>query len=336
MEKEGQGVEKRTFVHETLKEVEKDKDFDIDQRVEELRHKEEVLKGSDFLSDEDVENTVAELKDKGQSFPVMSEILERIQRETNYLHEWVENGFYEHMLNDDFDSNIEDVKIKWEGDKPKYKGKYGGHFVGFGGANLARVNREKPEPADIVRGLAIKGHLPKPIRIMGHERNHAYHSVSTLEDVLKKSFYDLQGKDRSSQELQEAMANRTANKPVHKKTREELSEKISPDLYPGVKEDKKECAIEAIDKLNALGLTPEEMGKIILHHGGWDSNTKTYVNVERKIKELQSKKQISDSRLEKLMEADKSEREVGRLRAMLIAQEEIGKWKARSIIEDVG
>lgn len=308
-------------VHETLRQVDGGSNVDFDKRKEELREVEKKFENSDFLPKEKIDNMVESIKGREQSYLVMRQILERLRDETNYLHEWIEMGFFEKILEDELGDQVEDVRTFWGSNEPKPK--YKGLFRGMGKLKLAFVVYEKPEAADIIKEMATTGFLPKSLRVMGHERVHGYQIPATGTEVFKSIIEAFLGGNKRSQELKEAHANRSANNPPHKKTPEELKEKINPKKYKGVQDDRLDYAISAIDKLNALGLTPEEIGKIIMHHGGWDKQSGVYVAVARKIKELQNQKLMTDDDLKKLVETDKIERNIERLKAMLIAQEVI-------------
>mgnify|MGYP004006325007 CR=1 FL=1 len=306
--------------HETLRMQESNEPVNLSERVTELSALLEELQSQDFLPKEEIQTRVEAIAEQGQSYLVMRQMLERIEQETNYLHEWIETGMYQKILEDDMHTGkIDDVSVFWGSKIPKLAGR----FMSLGKLKGAFVKKEEPpDPAKILKKMANTGFFPNSITLMAHERIHGYQTPETPKETLKK-ILEITKINSSSTELKEAQAYRTANLPIHGNPTSHVREAINPTDYPGIKQERVDYSISAIEKLNALGLTPEEVSTVVKNHGNWDTATKTFRGVEKEIKRLQTEKNISDEDLQKIVIADTLERSIERLRCMRIAQEEI-------------
>jgi len=133
----------------------------------------------------------------------------------------------------------------------------------------------------------------------------------------------------------EIHANRDANNPPQKRTKSRLVKKVyeSTDvkgdkMYEGFEIDKLIYAVQAIDQLNALGLDPEQISKIIRPglfslDSGWDKERAVYPHIQKRIDEESQKLGLDEYDLENLVQADKLEREIEQLRVAHIVQEEL-------------
>ena len=137
----------------------------------------------------------------------------------------------------------------------------------------------------------------------------------------------------NSPELQEAHAFRVANTGHHQKSAPEMAAHIkSKKNYEHLDSERTVAAVAAIDKLIALGVRQQEIGKLIQQSIHFKPLLKRKdaippvfsLNEQRTSTEIE-KLGLSEADLEKLVVAHRTERSIARLRAMQIAQEELKK-----------
>lgn len=310
--------------------------IDIDfKKLYEIKHRlEEELgiqireDGKQRLSperDEELENKLNNLTEE-ESKQLYVEVLSRIQEETNYFHELEEMGVLsnvlEHDLNDRFGlRKIGGIRVKWNSSVPQNLGHYSGLL------GMAFVRGPKPSKEQILKSLFSKGVLPKDLLILFHEIAHSYQFPTSFIETYHLMAQE--GSLKKGEELGEVHANRVASDPTFSNTKRRLIEdkilykkdRKGKLLYPGVDIDKLIYAVEVIDQLNALGFTPQEIGKIIQEELIPSKEGYARIVILKKMQELD----IDEQDLENLVQADKVERQIARLRAMQIIQEELDK-----------
>ncbi|MBP9695325.1 MAG: hypothetical protein KBD73_02890 [Candidatus Magasanikbacteria bacterium] len=322
----------------------------LDERLAYLREFEKKMtEDKDILPSESIEDTIKKIEAKGQSYLVLRDVLERIQRETGYLDEWVETGLFFEIIN----ARLEDpeymgAKVKWGRKKIEGKGNYEGKMI-----NMIRVINKKatinikaaepPQPDEILSDLAHKGDIPKVLKTLQHEFVHGTQDFNSLGDYIenvKKNAKDRRPGAVPLSDMQEGQAFRAANHPIDKKSADDLTNHIvsrrrsknNELFYPKIQSDRLKYAIESFDILSALGLTVEEIGKIVrlTHPKDWDPASKKFTNIEAIIKAKMTDKGINEKMLSKLVEADWLERSIDRQHAKQIAQEELKKLSIRN------
>lgn len=158
--------------------------------------------------------------------------------------------------------------------------------------------------------------------------------------ILKKNVKDRRFGAIPLSDMQEGQAFRAANHPIDNKSVDDLTNHIVSKrrsknnelAYPNIQSDRLKYAIESFDILSALGLTVEEVGKIVrlTHPKDWDPASKKFTNIEGIIKAKMTEKGIDEKMLAKLVEADRLERSIDRQHAKQIAQEELKKLSIRN------
>ena len=342
--------ENETRTHETIDLINRNTEqenvsrVDLDERIKFLNKKLESLgfiEGTEL--NHEYQDILENIDSKGGSFEVMRDALERLQRETNSMHDWIENGVYFDLINANVGTSrtFDNVEVKWGQDRLKSDGLYEKYYT--------RISMKDAPPSfkEVLKALAKKGRMPGQIRTLGHEVNHSFQDPMAKEPKIKRELIKTyiprigrRSRKNYSQELDEAHARRFADSPPGVKTPDYvvgrvLEGKEKKGFYNEVEKIRMQKAVELIDKLNALSIDSEEVGKIVQDNGGWDENDKTYPNIEQYIKKEQSKLNLSDEDLEKLVRIDEMERGIERQKVMKIVQEELKKWQARQYIEQI-
>jgi hypothetical protein len=175
-------------IHDTLEVITEEKEgIDLpeketllDERLAYLYEFEKKMTGGkDILPSESIEDIIKKIEAKGQSYLVLRDTLERIQRETGYLDELVETGLFFEIIN----ARLEDpeymgAKVKWGRKKIKSQGDYKGHVV--------RLRAEEPpQPGEILSGLAHSGDMPKVLKVLQHEFVHGTQDFNSLGDYIE-------------------------------------------------------------------------------------------------------------------------------------------------------
>ncbi len=152
----------------------------LDERLAYLyEFEKKMTEGEDILSSESIEDTIKKIEEKGQSYLVLRDTLERIQRETGYLDELVETGLFFEIIN----ARLEDPeyigsKVEWGRKKIKGQGNYEGHVVSM-------KAEEPPQPGEILSDLAHSGDMPKVLKVLQHEFVHGSQDFNSLGDYIE-------------------------------------------------------------------------------------------------------------------------------------------------------
>ncbi|MBT4120690.1 MAG: hypothetical protein HOA57_04285 [Candidatus Magasanikbacteria bacterium] len=316
--------EKEPHAHDTIRKIEGGKletSVDLDKQLCFLQKMvEDLEKREVLLKDEEIKTLISHIESNEESFLVMRILINRLMEETNSMHDWVENGLYFDLVNDDLGKEkiFGGHKVNWNSeDRIKSRGFSKGYFDVDDGEIY--IEGQAPEYGDIVRSLAQKGRLPQKLRILGHELIHVLQHSEELKKIKRPP----------SIELDEVQANRFVNNPPDRKTPDELIRRVGR----GSRE-RLVRSIELIDKLNAFGFDTEEVSEMVTKHSTWDEENKTYIELEDIIKRKQNELGLSDDNLEKLVEIDRLERRAERYRVIAIAQEELLRWKDKEVADD--
>lgn len=321
---------------ETLKQqgnflrTEEDKDSNLAVDFDRLIEIKRQLETQEKMTEEELDRRLAVVEIEDRLDSVYRAILDRVRRETNYLHDFEQLGLLDSILEHALDKKtLAGVNVKWNDPSPRGKGVYRPIF------NKAVTKHSIPTEHEIIRSLGVKGYLPPGLRTMGHEIVHARQNLNSKDTRLRlKSLSQIFSTKPASGELMEVHANRDANNPPQKKTKTNLVQKIyeSTDaagnkMYEGFDLDKLMYAVQAIDQLNALGLDPEEIARLIRpglfsRDSGWDKETAAYPHIQKRIDEESKRLGLDEYDLENLVQADKLEREIEQMRVMRIVQEE--------------
>ncbi len=305
---------------------------DFDRLITEKR----LLESQPTMTEGEINERLSALKENGELDTVYRRILDRIKQETNYLHEFEQLGLLNAILEHALDKKtLAGVNVNWEDSSILRRGRYrkGARGVFQQIINTAATKYPVPTKEKIIHDIGSKGYLPRGLRVMGHEIVHARQELN-FEDIqssLKLIAHRFSTR-RASGELQEVHANRDANSPPQKKTKIKLIEKLSDaggrKLYRGFEMDKLIYAVQAIDQLNALGLGPEEIAKLIRPglfslDKGWSKEQAIYPHIQKRIDAEAKKLGLDEYDLENLVQADKLEREIEQLRVKQIVREEL-------------
>lgn len=276
---------------------------DLNARVEEM---------TDSLTEEELERLYVE-------------VMLRIQNETNYFYELEEMGIFENVLDYELGDNfglkkVGGVRVKWKTRMLQSGGLYDNTF------RTAFIREEKPTREKILKKMAQKGKLPGRLRTVFHEIIHSYQFSGLLFDRYQIIFQD--GRPNNTQELREVQAYKNEGNSRKGSTKRgiidhiyDAEDKKGRLLYPGVNKDKLIYATEVIDQLDALGFSPQEIGKIIQTEMMPKKQGYARLMVVQKMLDLG----LDENDLENLVQADKAERQIAQLQAIKIVREELDK-----------
>lgn len=296
-------------------------DVDFDQLLETRSNLRQQINPS-FTTD-----FVAENLDEGQLTASYSPILDRIYTETNLFQDYKDTGVLAYVIAGVIPPLVKGKKITWETQTK------GGGRGEIDKKNI-RFTEKAPTKKDVLVALASSGQLPWGFEAFHHE---LVHSLQYPESATMSFVYDMYWGKNHSGELSEAHAYREAEKISGRKTSEEVFDHIwggnSPTgvtdvyqkVYPGFNAHKLFYAIGAVDKLNALGLSPQEIGHLIMWRGKWDKKQHAYPKIEKLIARKRELLGLNEGDLDNLVLANKLEQQIDSLRAQVITQEELSK-----------
>lgn len=266
---------------------------------------------------------VEEAKESEQTYFVMKNILERGRKETHFFDGLIETDIYQALIDGNLEApKINGVKVAWQ----KKMEKFAGSFKHHKGVQIA----EAPTSSlSIITALSISGDLPNGIKTLFHELIHATQfSYSESFKTLMKDTKEKTAKkyDHTPTELREAQAYRTADFPPRDSRHEDIIENMhgSYDTDP----QKLEYAIEAIDRLQALGFSINEIGKLIVLPEKWDEQKKIYPAIEAAISQKITEQRTTEKDVPLLKQIYRLKQSIDSIKVALIAREELRKWKA--------
>lgn len=260
---------------------------------------------------------------------LLSNILNRVSTNTNALHEYKEAGMLD-GLSQGSSFSFADATMIWESNESKARN-VSGHYNYDGKIHVAHG---RPSTYSMLLELAAAGDVPEALKTALHERIHAIQDPDHLIFNLNFGPVRKQVKIRDTRmmsapvELIEAQAYRTANLPPHRSTPGQWVQKMlhwrdSGISYKNVEKDKLHYAVKAIDTLNALGFTIQEIAGLVIDPGKWNKKFTLFTNIEVVIRNTMQTRGLTDQDVARLLEAYKLEQEIDDLRIMAIARQDI-------------
>lgn len=296
------------------------------------------------MADWEVDMMIGVLEERGELEDVYARVIDRIKEETGFFHEyeeiglgrWIFSGFAEQ----------EAPKARWAGwsDPISLRGGYLDFVTG-----KPVIEREVPDKREFLHWLAERGNFPPGLEVLVHEMVHLL-QVSKTQLFLTRSliriydnwrFVPLKTLDvlkrrvmRSGyRELCEAQAYLTDRTRGFSRTElikfmQSVKTSLRKDSFRGyayIEIDKLIYAVAAIEQLDALGLSVQEIARLVTRPGKWDRKRGVYSKVQKVIEAKAGELGLGENDLENLVFAHRIERNIDWLRAIHIVQEELRK-----------
>lgn len=288
--------------------------------------------------------------------PLYANVINRIDQETDYFEKFKETGLFPVISSGLRTEKIDGVEeIIWGSEDLKVTG----HF-NFRTRNIL-MKYPRPDREIILSSLAFDGFLPEELNVLQHETVHSLQhrsgrplitgpydklrvmgllAIIWVESITRGGV----NKDRILRlasgllhdELREVQAHRSSDPETYwGPERRLLTKKGVVDRIKGAKGyshlsvDQLIYGIDAVDKLNALGFSLQQVGEIIQDCGRWNKKTLSYPKIDQIIEEQLSAKDWTAGDLENKVLEDRVKKNIARLKAMHIAQEELRKAASR-------
>jgi hypothetical protein len=264
-----------------------------------------------------------------ENYPVLlADSINRIEENTNYLNEYKEAGMVE-GLRQGLEFQFPDAKVFW-GSGETYSRGIAGHYTW----NFEiHITDDKPSVREVLHSLARNGRFPDPIRILLHERIHAIQDPDYTESTTKFLFMKFKQKVRDTRmwyapaDLIEAQAYRMGNMPPHETSQQRAIYQMllykMTGSYKNISIEKYSYAVQAVDTLNALGLSLSEVAQMVIHPGRWDDRRKCYVHIDEMILQHLANFGLSKDDIPTLLEITKLEKHIDQTRIKYMVREEI-------------
>jgi hypothetical protein len=185
-----------------------------------------------------------------------------------------------------------------------------------------RVEYARPTFSRTIEDVATTGELPVQIGAVLHEYAHDLVAYPRDIAVNKVQMPDV--------ELEEVFCIRFGERSVYLrpgmpyyKTNERIvmALKQREKIYGELDQDKLRVGIQHVDELRALGVPVPELASLIAA-SKWDEQTGEYSLLQNRIRtEVEDRLQIGSAELGNLVTADRLEREIDRLKVMVVARE---------------
>ncbi|MEK9153472.1 MAG: hypothetical protein AAB723_02645 [Patescibacteria group bacterium] len=267
-------------------------------------------------------------------------VMERIRKETNFLHEFDEIQRAINMASNG-QKHADKIEIKWGADD--LRGALGEyiHTYDKNGDRKREIKIQVKQPGhgEILMRLALRGRLPVGIEVFMEEVTHSLQSpdlpdLDHIKDNLKGilNFTVWRFMSEHQREIRESQGYRISTMRKENKSFAKLFQHLQKFASPGMpmmNDEKILYSIEAIDKLSALGFGVEEMAEIVRDCGLWSKQRAMYPRVEEAIESKRKQMNISEGDVESLVMADKIGRDIEKIKVMLIAQEELKKCERK-------
>lgn len=339
---------------ESVKRLDLDIDFD---KLINLRDK--LRNHGDALDEKEVEELLWQMDDE-EINRFYSQLFQRIEEETNYLHDWEEMEISKELASGLKKKVIAGSLVDWDSalikksmGKPK-----GGNAFGSFPISIVSIGQKMPTKEEIIESLSRNGELPGSVQVLFHELIHTstqnpqklrkFEDVGLLFRRIIKSYYGVLPFTSSPfpRELKEAHAYFTTGL-FYKKRNGVVddsgivgkAQKIQSarnvrgeNLYKNFSTDKLAYGFQTVQRLNALGLSPIEIGRLVQNPGKWDKGSGVYQRMEDYLREQMKKLGLEEEDVDTLVDVEKLEREINKLRVMRIAQEELQKVKIKKDI----
>ncbi len=305
----------------TLEAVKNNKDINFEQLLSVRQSLEKDLMGWG-----DINDAVDKLEAQYETGTVLSTTMQRVRKETDYLKECDEAEITPMITRGFEDTYLSKIKAEF-----RYREKRGLEPNADFRINPRVItvrsysdNRAK----NLLRSMAKTGFFDETTEGLVHEATHAFQSLhfTNLQKIVLALY---PGKFLEHEELGEAQATRSGYR-EDVQTRVDLIGRINDSLgiKPGSENRNKGkiiYSVIAVDQLKAMGLGLEEIGSLITNAGKWDERSGIYPKTQQIIEDKKVELNLDENGLENLVLAYRLEKDIQRLRAKRIAQEELKK-----------
>lgn len=251
---------------------------------------------------------------------VYQKVHARLVDETNYINEFTIATTLGHVIHDLESGRIGPTQTQVAWDAVSEQSGYNTDL------NRIYVGATPPKTTEILQSLASSGMLPEPASALQKELVHSLQKKNTdnrdsarkfsLGMLKRRGFLH---KDSST----DILAQRTAGEgQLHRKS---ASEFLADFPEEGVDPEKLFFEVRAVDKLQALGFTVTDIAALSRDPGKWDETRGVYTTMQKLIDDRAEALHLDPLDVENLVDAHKLERDIDRMHAMQITQEELQK-----------
>lgn len=251
----------------------------------------------------------------GKSSWLWRRIVNRVRCETRYFHELEETGAIEPYLTSFSDGQVNGLAVRYAS-RERFEGTARYHPY----PRRIEIKSAAPRDQEIVFDLLTNWRLNESVASWNHEHGHSLHFPENQRELDAYLATCDPG-----EELIEVHSYRMEN--PGSRTREQIEKEIlDPDIhgnrfYPYVKRERLKYALVAINQLDALGFTPQQIGQLIIRCTQWQ--TSSYPVLDEAIDQKLAALGLSRLDLYTLVDADEQERQIDRLHAVWIAEQEL-------------
>lgn len=268
----------------------------------------------------DLIHDVVFLERNNQVPAVYQRTIHRIQSGTNFFHELEEADILFEVLLGIENESIGKTKLNW-----------GAGNLGAGVEGLYDVKNKKiyvkdnlPAQSQVLIDFATKGLFPFAVEAFAHELAHdKQFSINFFQRLYYRHYFGTAALS-DKRNILEVQAGRFGHLPSGAFSKAKLVETIAEN-YEGTSKDQLIYSVDAIDKLMALGLTVQEVARLVAEPGAWDTKKLHYPRIEESLQYMRQQLGLTEDDLESLVMADRLEREIESLRVKQITQDEIHK-----------
>jgi len=299
-----------------------------------LELKNRYLEQTNLLPARYVNPQVGRISETGQLGSVYDKVVQRIGQETDYFQEYHEAGAFDDIFVRQLqDRKIGGVKIKENVRKLPGNGQFNNSVM----FPRIKLDFEIPDSSQVKAGIlssvALTGLPPLNVGTIFHELVHRLQIPGKGAGVLDYVSYYFIGRGYWDIPLVEAQAYRTGYCNTRFSSPEEFiasltgakseySQAYDKSLYQ-VKQDEITVAVKSIDSLRALGYSPRDIGRVLMRYRMFNRKTGTYPAIQRLIDQAAEEANLDEAGVNKLVHVDLMERNLQRLQARLITQEEL-------------
>lgn len=311
----------------SLESVKSKRGIDFDQLIAVRNSFEEDTLDWGFIND-----ATDALEANGTIDEVANKVIERIRADTDYLRELDEAGLIPEMAIGYRDQYLPRINAKL-------------HHRPVRVLETSRFSHEsrvitlvshdfQSTNGSFLRHLAKTGYFSSPLIDLIHEATHAM-QIKPLSFFQKVSLFPYSGVIFGNEEMLEIHAVKSGYREdvqattnlielvtLSLKAKRESGNKAKP---KPVNADKVFFGAIAVDQLKAMGFNSVDVSHLIGSPGRWNQKTGEYPKIQRAIDNKKIELSLSDDDLENLVIAYRLEKDIQRLHARKIAQEEISK-----------
>lgn len=260
---------------------------------------------------------------------VYQKVIDRLVRETGFMHQLEELDMIEPLRNNFTAKRINGVRIHW-----------GSSWLLAGIGEFRAIERDirirdiRPTPLKTLKSLAQDGIFPPQVIALEHE---IIHSTQFKASLLGRFGYFWANfclgisSLHPNQELDEMHAYTTMQHPIGLGTSPLLVKHVldaktprnNKSFYKNLDPKKATYSTIAAETLDALGLTPIEIGRVVQNAGKWDSNHQIYPGVQEAIDQTAIRYGFTRRDLSILVACHKIEKDLDTIKAMHITQQEL-------------